>query len=190
MATVGLFTIEYLARIWVSENRLRFISSYWGIVDLIAILPFYLRLGLDLRVIRTLRLLRLFRVLKLTRYSRAVQRFHRALVIAREELVLFGATALILLYLSAVGIYYCENEAQPEQFSSVFACLWWSVTTLTTVGYGVMYPVTGGGKFFTFFVLVLGLGVVAVPAGLIGTALSTARRESCEEQQGAASGEK
>ena len=96
---------------------------------------------------------------------------------AREELILFGFVAAIMLYLSAVGIYYFENSAQPEQFKSVFHSLWWAVTTLTTVGYGDMYPITVGGKLFTFCVLIIGLGIVAVPTGLIASALSQIRKE-------------
>jgi len=82
-----------------------------------------------------------------------------------------------LLYLSAVGIYYFENAAQPDQFKSVFHSLWWAITTLTTVGYGDMFPITVGGKVFTFFVLMIGLGIVAVPTGLVASALSQAREE-------------
>lgn len=175
--TVGIFTAEYLLRLYVAEVKRRFMFSFFGIVDLLAIVPFYLSTGLDLRSIRIVRLLRLIRIFKLFRYSRAVKRFHRAVVIAKEELILFGFVALIVLYLSAVGIYYFENAAQPDNFKSVLHSLWWAVTTLTTVGYGDMYPITAGGKFFTFLVLMLGLGVVAVPTGLLASALSQARDE-------------
>ena len=173
--TVMIFTAEYLLRIYVASNRPGFIFSFFGLVDLIAILPFYLAVGLDLRAVRAFRLLRLIRILKLARYSAAVRRFHRAFIIAREELFLFLFAAAILFYLSGVGIYYFENAAQPQAFASVFHSLWWSVATLTTVGYGDVYPVTGGGKCFTFLVLIIGLGVVSVPAGLIASALSKAR---------------
>ena len=175
--SVGIFTIEYLARLLLSRLRRRYVFSFFGLIDLVAILPFYLSTGIDLRSIRAFRLLRIFRLLKLARYSAAVRRYHRAFMIAREELVLFGATALVLLYLSAVGIYYFENQAQPETFSSIFHSLWWAIVTLTTVGYGDVYPVTAGGRAFTFFVLVLGLGVIAVPSGLLASALSKAREE-------------
>ena len=175
--TVGIFTVEYLLRLAVADVKRRFVFSFFGMVDLLAIVPFYLSTGLDLRSIRIVRLLRLIRIFKLFRYSRAVKRFHRAIVIAKEELVLFGFVALIILYLSAVGIYYFENAAQPDNFKSVLHSLWWAVTTLTTVGYGDMYPITAGGKFFTFLVLMLGLGVVAVPTGLLASALSQAREE-------------
>lgn len=175
--TVAIFTFEYILRIVASERKVKFIFSFYGVVDLVAILPFYLSSGLDLRAVRIFRLLRLVRILKLFRYNQAVKRFHRALIIAKEELILFGFVAVIMLYLSAVGIYYFENEAQPEQFKSVIHSLWWAVTTLTTVGYGDMFPVTAGGRFFTFFVLMVGLGIVAVPTGLIASALSQAREE-------------
>lgn len=172
---VLVFTVEYISRIVVASNRIGFITSFFGVIDLLAILPFYLTTGLDLRVVRAFRLLRLFRVLKLARYSKAIHRFHMALRLAKEELVLFLASSAIVLYLAAVGIYYFENEAQPETFSSVFHSLWWAVVTLTTVGYGDMYPVTTGGKIFTFVVLLVGLGLVSVPAGLVASSLSRAR---------------
>lgn len=173
--TVAVFTMEYLLRLIGYRPRMSYAFSFYGAVDLLAILPFYLTTGLDLRSLRAFRLLRLFRLLKLVRYSAAMQRYHRAFLIAREELVFFGIISLIMLYLSAVGIYYFENEAQPEDFASVFHSLWWAVATLAAVGYGDVIPVTVGGKVFTFFVLVIGLGVVAVPSGLFASALSKAR---------------
>jgi voltage-gated potassium channel len=175
VVTVLIFTLEYLLRLWVADHKGRFAFSFFGIIDLIAIFPFYLAIGIDLRAIRILRFLRLFRAFKMARYSKAIQRFHRAFLIAREEIMLFLIVAFMVLYFSAIGIYYFENEAQPYKFASVFHSLWWSLATLTTVGYGDVYPVTVGGRVFTFFVLFIGLGVVAVPAGLMATALSKAR---------------
>ncbi len=177
VVTVIIFSLEYVLRLVVAEKTLKFVFSFYGLVDLAAILPFYIASGLDLRAIRVFRLLRLLRILKLLKYNNAINRFRRAFVIAKEELILFGMVAVILLYLSAVGIYYFENSAQPEQFKSVFHSLWWAVTTLTTVGYGDMYPITAGGRIFTFFVLMIGLGIVAVPTGLIASALSQVRNE-------------
>ncbi len=173
--SVGVFTLEYFSRVLVSSHRVRFIFSFFGLVDLMAILPFYLATGLDLRSLRSFRLLRLIRLLKLARYSAAVKRFHRAFLIMKEELVLFLFVTLIILYLAGVGIYYFENPAQPDTFSSVFHSLWWAVATLTTVGYGDIYPITVGGKLFTFFILFIGLGIVSIPAGLMASALSKAR---------------
>ena len=176
-ATVLLFTGEYLLRLAVADSRWRFVRSFFGVLDLVAILPFYLAAGVDLRAVRTFRLLRLIRILKLARYSDAVRRLRRAVGIVREELVLFLNVALILIFLSAVGIYYFEHDRQPEHFASVFHSLWWAVVTLTTVGYGDMFPITTGGRVFTFFVLFLGLGIVAVPTGLFASALAKAREE-------------
>ena len=182
--TVLAFTAEYLLRLAVADNRLRFATSFFGIVDLLAILPFYLAIGVDLRSVRAFRLLRLFRIFKLARYNYAIRRFHRALLIAREEIILFSMVSAIVLYLAAVGIYYFEREAQPEQFASIFHSLWWAVATLTTVGYGDVYPVTAGGRCFTFVVLVVGLGIVSVPAGLVASALEKARELQDEEAGG------
>lgn len=175
MISVIIFTVEYLARVAVASDKAAFVFSFFGIIDLLAILPFYLSTGLDLRSLRSFRLLRLVRILKLARYSAAAKRFHRAFLIAREELALFLFASMIVLYLAAVGIYHFENPAQPEEFSSVFHSLWWAVSTLTTVGYGDIYPVTAGGKMFTFCILVVGLGIVSIPAGLVASALSKAR---------------
>ncbi len=175
IATVSIFTIEYILRVVVADRKTGFVFSFFGVVDLLAILPFYIASGVDLRSLRAFRMLRLFRVLKLVRYSKAIQRFHRAFIIAREELVLYFFVTLLLLFLAAVGIYYFEHDVQPDTFASVFHSLWWAIVTLTTVGYGDVYPVTVGGKVFTFIVLLIGLGVVSVPAGLVASALSKAR---------------
>lgn len=183
ITSVTLFTIEYFWRLAVSKDKRRFATSFFGIIDLIAILPFYLSIGLDLRSVRVFRIFRLIRLLKLARYNRAVERLRVAMTIAWEEMMLFGAAAMMLLFLSSVGIYYCENEAQPEAFASVPHSFWWSLCTLTTVGYGDVYPITHAGRVFTFFVLVIGLGIVAVPAGLVASALSQARKIELEQHQ-------
>ncbi|MDX1278766.1 ion transporter [Oceanihabitans sediminis] len=169
---VLVFTLEYLLRIYVTERKLKFIFSFYGIIDLLAILPFYLSFGFDLRALRALRFLRLFRVFKLVRYNRALNHFSRAIKSSREEIFLFLFITLILIYFSAVGIYYFENEAQPEHFASILDSLWWAIITLTTVGYGDVYPITAGGKIFTFFILLIGLGIVAIPTGIISSALT------------------
>jgi voltage-gated potassium channel len=169
---VIIFTIEYLLKIYVADNKPKFIFGFFGIIDLIAILPFYLSFGIDLRSLRALRFLRIFRILKLVRYNSAMIQFTRAIKIVKEQILLFLFTTLILIYFSSVGIYYFENEAQPEHFSSIFDSLWWAIITLTTVGYGDVYPITVGGKIFTFFILMIGLGIVAIPTGIISSALT------------------
>lgn len=180
---VAVFTVEYGLRVWVAQRKLAFIFSFYGIIDLVAILPFYLSAGLvDLRSLRAFRLLRLLRLLKLARYNTAMARLRLAIKITRGELIIFLSTALILIYLSAVGIYYFEHDAQPDTFKTHFDAMWWAVATLTTVGYGDVYPITDGGRFFTFVVLMIGLGIVAVPAGMVASAFSEARRRAREER--------
>jgi voltage-gated potassium channel len=169
---VIIFTIEYLLRIYVANHKLKFIFSVFGLIDFLAILPFYLAFGVDLRSLRALRFLRLFRIFKLVRYNRAMTQFTRAIKSAKEQIFLFIFITLILIYFAAVGIYYFENQAQPEHFSSIFDSLWWAIITLTTVGYGDVYPITIGGKMFTFFILMIGLGIVAIPTGIISSALT------------------
>ncbi len=181
--TVAIFTLEYFLRVWVADKKPDYIFSFYGLIDLLAIVPFYVSLGIDLRSLRIFRMLRLFRILKLVQYNKAIQRFYKAFFIAKEEIVLFGVTTVMLLFLSAVGIYYFENEAQPEQFKSVFHSFWWAITTLTTVGYGDAYPITLGGRIFTFFILMIGLGVVAAPAGLLASAFSLIRLEEAENKK-------
>lgn len=172
-----LFTIEYTLRVATAPNKRGYIFSFYGVIDLLAILPFYLSLGIDLRSIRVFRLLRIFRILKAAKYSNALERFGKALSYAKAEALVFLCVTLMLLYFAAAGIYYFENEAQPENFPSIFHSLWWAVTTLTTVGYGDFYPITAGGKLFTFLILMCGLGIVAVPAGLIAAALQRILQE-------------
>ena len=176
VVTIAVFTVEYIARFLAASNKLRYVFSLYGLIDLISILPFYLMLGIDLRSLRILRLFRLFRLLKLGRYTIAFRRIREAILDIKEELVVFLLACVVVLYLAGIGIYYFENAAQPDKFRSVFDGLWWALATLTTVGYGDVYPITLGGKLFTAFVLFLGLGVVAVPAGLFAAALTRALR--------------
>jgi len=174
--SVIIFSIEYIFRIWVSKRTLSYIFSFYGIIDLLAILPFYFVVVLDLRFLRAFRILRIFRALKIVRYSKAMDRFKIAFKVMKEEFILFIICSLILLFMTSAGIYYFEKEAQPEIFKSIFHSAWWSIVTLTTVGYGDVYPVTTGGRIFTSFVLVIGVGVVGATSGLIASALSKARQ--------------
>ena len=181
MILAALFTVEYLLRVWTARNKWSYILSFYGWVDLLSVLPFWLSLvsvGLDLRVLRALRLIRVFRVFRIARG--AIARLGRAAMYAREEALVFLVVTLVLLYIAATGIHHFESEAQPEKFRSVLDSLWWAVVTLTTVGYGDAYPVTVGGRVFTFIVLLLGMGVVAVPAGLVASGLSRAVAETQE----------
>ena len=173
--SIIIFSVEYILRVYVSKHPFKYIFSFYGIIDLLSILPFYLSKFLDLRFLRAFRIFRVFRALKLIRYNKAINRFRLGFLIVREEIILFFLVTLVLIFITSAGIYFFENEAQPEVFKSVFHSAWWSIVTLTTVGYGDVYPITLGGKIFTFFVLMIGVGLVTVPAGLVATALSKAR---------------
>jgi voltage-gated potassium channel len=172
---VIIFSIEYLLRIFVSKKPWSYIFSFYGVIDFLAIFPFYIRGAYDFRALRAFRIFRIFRALKLIRYNKALNRFGIAAKIVKEEIVLFLIVTSIFIFLASAGIYYFENEAQPEVFTSIFHSGWWAIITLTTVGYGDVYPITVGGKIFTFFILLIGVGIVTIPAGLVATALSKAR---------------
>ena len=181
--SIIIFTIEYLTRIFISDNKLKFIFSFYGLIDLLAILPFYISSGIDLRSIRIFRLFRLIRIFKLFRYSKAINRYKHAFSLIKEELTIFLGATIFLLYIASVGIYYFESPVQPDKFSSVFHCMWWAVATLTTIGYGDMYPVTTGGKIFTSIIVLIGLGIVAVPTGLFASAITRSIKSEEDENQ-------
>ena len=181
---ISIFTFEYILRYLVAERKTKFVFSFWGIIDLLAILPFYLvSLGFTYNFImlRAFRLLRLVRILKLGRYSKSLSRMTLAIKIARYDLLLALATTAIMLLVVSFGIYQFENPAQPDKFSSVFESLWWALATLTTVGYGDIYPITLGGRIFTGVILMIGLGIVALPAGIIASSLTEARKQQDKE---------
>lgn len=168
---LGTFLIEYVLRLLVAHRPFRYMFSFWGIVDLLSILPALAFLTPQWMVVRTFRLLRLVRLFKLFRGSHAMKRLVVAFQNVRGELLVFGVIAALMLYISAVGIYIFEHDAQPEVFSSIPNSLWWAVASFTTVGYGDMFPITPGGRIFTTFVLFIGLGVIAVPSAIITAAL-------------------
>jgi voltage-gated potassium channel len=180
--SIAIFSLEYLLHLWVAPLRyadkhpvlaiLRYMFTTMGIIDLLAILPFYLPLLLkiDLRFVRILRLVRLVRLLKLGRYSWTVRLIGTAVAEKRSELLLTLFVVLILLVVASVIMFNIEHEAQPEQFPNIFATFWWAIATLTTVGYGDVYPITGWGKFISGLIAVLGIGMVALPTGIISSA--------------------
>ncbi len=191
VASVGIFTVEYLLRLWSAverpefkraiTGRLRWARTPFAVIDLLAILPFYLPLlGVDLRIVRIVRLLRVFRVAKLARYSNALRAIGIVLRDKREELMIVVTACVLLLLLSSTLVYFAENEQQPEAFSSIPASMWWGVCTLTTVGYGDMFPVTPFGKVLASFIALLGIGLFALPAGILGAGFveSVSRKES------------
>lgn len=171
---LSVFTIEYAMRIWSAPKRRRYLFSFYGIVDLVSILPSLFTLGIiNFQGIRIARLMRLFKIFKNKSVNASVHRLQAAFIQIRSELLVFIFIVVILLYFSAVGIYTFEHAAQPDKFSSIPQALWWALTTFTTVGYGDMYPITVGGRLFTSLVLLIGLALVAIPTGLIASSLSS-----------------
>lgn len=175
IVSVILFSIEYILRIYVAKHPFHYIFSFYGFIDLIAILPFYIGASSDFLSLRAFRIFRIFRAFKLIRYNKALNRFHQAWKLIKEEVILYLIVTGIFLFLASAGIYYFENPVQPEKFSSIFSSGWWAIVTLTTVGYGDIYPITTGGRLFTFVLLIIGVGIVTIPAGLVASALTKAR---------------
>lgn len=173
-----LFAVEYFFRVWAVDRKKDYVLSFYGIVDFIAIFPALVLPMMGMQELRALRLLRLFRLTKAIRYSKAAQRFGKAIADSKEEIVIFLSATVVLLYIASVGIYHFEHEAQPEAFASVFHAWWWAVATLTTVGYGDVYPITTGGRVFTSIIVLLGLGIVAMLTGIVASALSKVKREA------------
>jgi len=176
--SVAVFSVEYLLRVWSCVHderfarplagRLRFAATPMALIDLLSVLPFYLPfLGMDLRFLRLLRLFRLFRIVKLARYSEALRAFGRVLSHRRAELLSSLFVMLILLVLASTLMYYAENAAQPERFTSVPAAMWWGIATITTVGYGDIYPVTSLGKVLASCIAVIGIAVIALPTSIL-----------------------
>jgi voltage-gated potassium channel len=183
LISVIVFSIEYLLRLWTSDmvksykgnsfkKRLKFGFSTLGLIDLLTILPFYLPFifPFDLRILRILRLFRLLRIFKLGRYSKSLNTITSVLKSTKSELAITGFVAFILLVLSSTIMYYFENEVQPEKFASIGHSFWWAVATLTTVGYGDVFPITTMGKVMSGIIALVGIGFIALPTGIISSA--------------------
>lgn len=177
--SVMIFTIEYAIRLWTADYiypdlkrykaRLKYMVSFMAIIDLLAILPFYLPyiLPIDLRVLRTLRVIRLLRLFKLNRYTDALSTIGSVFKKKSSQLLSSMLIVSLLMVIASVLMYDVESEAQPDKFTNAFSGLWWAVATVTTVGYGDIYPVTIFGKILSGIIAVLGIGLVAVPTGII-----------------------
>ena len=196
--SVVAFSIEYAGRLWaITEHpeyrrpirdRFRHAQSPYMLVDLLAILPFFVGVFVDLRFLRAMRLIRFLRLLKLARYSESLRLFFRAFRIKRNQLFITLNIGVVLLFIASNLMYFAERNAQPEVFSSIPAALWWGVVTLTTVGYGDVHPVTPFGKLVGAMIAVLGIGLFALPASILASGFIEAVRENtvrcpyCEEE--------
>lgn len=179
--SVVIFSIEFLMRIYVADlthpatNRFKsifkFIFSANGLIDLFAVLPFYLPMliKVDLRFLRTLRLIRFLRILKINRYTRSLNLIWSVLKEKKSELAVTGFVTLLLLIFASFIMYNVEGDKQPDAFPNILSAFWWAIATLTTVGYGDVYPITGLGKVISGLIALLGIGLVALPTGIIGS---------------------
>jgi voltage-gated potassium channel len=181
IAVMAIFSVEYVLRIWSANasppysdglrGTLRYARTPYALIDLIAIAPFYLAmLPLDLIFLRMVRLFRLVRMAKLVRYSAAMQMLGRVIIAKRHELGITFFVGVILLIIASAAMFYAEHAAQPDAFSSIPATMWWAVATLTTVGYGDIAPVTSVGRLIGGVIAVLGIGMFALPTGILGAA--------------------
>lgn len=181
--SVIVFSVEYVLRVWSCTSmrryrhplrgRLRYVTSPGMLVDLVAILPFYLPLNkLDLRSLRSLRMIRFVRFFKLARFLNASRVIRRVFASKKNELMISMLMVLTLIILAASLMYFVEHDAQPDKFSSIPETMWWSVATLTTVGYGDVYPITTIGKTLTACISILGIGMFALPAGILASGFS------------------
>ena len=180
VVSVAMFTVELLLRLWTCDflrpqsSRVgavvRFLVSPIGIIDLLAILPFYLPfLITDLRVVRILRLVRFLRLLKLTRYTRSVMTMGAVVRERRHELLVAVFLTALLLMVASTLMYYLESQVQPEAFPNILSSMWWAVATLTTIGYGDVFPVTDWGRLLSGIIAILGIGLVALPTAIISS---------------------
>jgi len=179
--SIIIFTIEYLLRIYVSDitypakskiaSIFKFILSPYGIIDLLAILPFYTPfiIKTDLRFLRIIRLIRFFRVFKISRYNSTLKLIGDVFKEKRNALGMTFFIAGLMLLVSGFVMYSVENPVQPDKFPNVFESFWWAVATLTTVGYGDIYPITALGKIISSIVAFLGIGLIALPTGIISS---------------------
>jgi voltage-gated potassium channel len=184
--SVTVFTVEYVLRIWTCtmddefknplSGRIKYALTPLLIVDLVSILPFFLPMiiPLDLRFVRALRLFRLFRLLKSARYSDSLLTLGYVLKSRKEQLIITAFATMILVVFASSLMYFVESEAQPDKFSSILATMWWAVATLTTVGYGDLYPITPLGKMLGSVIAILGIGLFALPTGIIASGFADA----------------
>jgi len=181
--SVLIFSIEYILRIWSANEDPRYRKPFTGniryaftpllIIDILAILPFFLPfLGIDLRSFRILRIFRIFRIFKVARYIKALTLINDVVREKREELAIAIFFTMFMLLITSTVMYYVENSAQPEQFSNIPETMWWGIATLTTVGYGDVYPITPIGKLLGGMIAIIGVGLFALPAGILASGFS------------------
>lgn len=172
-----LFTIEYALRIITVRKPIRYILSFYGIVDLLSILPSYVGLFIpgaqNLMVIRMLRLLRVFRVFKLVRFLGEADALRHAFISSRHKIAVFMTTVMIIITIMAAAMHVIESSADNDDFSSLPQSMYWAIVTMTTVGYGDATPITPMGKFLSAVMMLIGYSMIIVPAGILSAEIAT-----------------
>ncbi len=180
----GIFTIEFLTRVWVVKRPLKYILSFYGIIDLLALMPTYLDIiltgGHSLIVLRLFRMLRIFRIFKLSQYSVAGKIIFKAILDSRQKITVFILFVLLLAVVIGTMMYLIEGEN--HGFSSIPRSIYWSIVTLTTVGYGDLSPETSIGQFLASIVMLLGYAIIAVPTGIVTAAIIDSRKQASNTQ--------
>jgi len=174
-----IFVIEYGFRLYASGSlskykglmgKLKYVMTPYALIDLLSILPYLLvNTGFNSSFIRSLRLLRIFRLFRVKKYAIFVQLMKKILSNIKEELIVLLFYTVVMIIILSFIIFEVEHEAQPDVFSNIFQTMWWAVATLTTVGYGDMYPITAAGKIITTVISIIGIGFVAIPGGLFAS---------------------
>ena len=181
-----LFTIEYFFRIYAVNRPFKYIFSFMGIVDLLAIIPTYLIFILpaahSLSVIRAIRLIRIFRIFKLSRYLRGAHTMQIALRSSRPKIIVFLLSVILLVIILGTLMYVIESGARTNGFENIPNSIYWAIITLTTVGYGNIVPMTIFGKIVASFIMILGYGIIAVPTGIVTAEFSRKRKEKVNTQ--------
>jgi voltage-gated potassium channel len=180
-----VFAIEYVARLWTAVEMPRFAAPVVGrfhyamrflpLVDLAVLLSYFA--PFDLRFLRLLRIVRLLRVLRLADYEAPLRAIGRGIAARRHLLVIAIVAMMTVMFFAAAGMYYIEHDAQPKHFSSIPATMWWAIMTLTTIGYGDVYPITPLGKFFAAVIATCGISVFAMPMAIVTAAILEVKPE-------------
>jgi len=179
--SVGIFTVEYFMRLITCDFKypakknyislFKYVFSFIAIIDLLSILPFYLPFifRFDLRFLRAFRLFRIFRLFKIGRYSNSLKIIGNVFKSKKQELVITISFMFLLLIMSSILMFYVEHEVQPEEFPNAIRTLWWAVATLTTIGYGDVFPITDMGRILSAIIAIIGIGFIALPTGILSS---------------------
>ena len=183
-AIIFIFTMEYFIRIIGAKNKWQFITSFYGVIDFLAIVPFVLTYGfVNTSYFRIVRLIRLFRILKLTRYSKSVKKLMTAIAEIKVELLTILTIAFFVVYIFSALIYVLEHSAQPDKVANMFDAFWLTFVTVTTLGYGDITPITAGGRILTIVFVIFSIGIVIMPSSVLTAHLMEKRKQEMNQRE-------